>query len=88
MSPAYGRIVLDRQVGVPFWKTIANELRRRIKVGMYGPETLIVESRLAVEFGTTRITVRKAMSALRDEGLIATEVGVGSRVISMPSEGA
>ena len=86
MGPAYGQIVIERQVGVPFWKTIRDELQRRIAEGVYGPDTLIVESRLAEEFGTTRITVRKAMTALRKEGLIATEVGIGSRVIISSSE--
>lgn len=78
--------MIDRQVGVPFWKTIRDEVRRRIATGEYGPTTLIVESRLADEFATTRITVRKAMASLREEGLIATEVGVGSRVIASASE--
>ncbi|WP_442945788.1 GntR family transcriptional regulator [Nonomuraea sp. LPB2021202275-12-8] len=73
-------------MGVPFWKTIRDEVRRRIATGEYGPTTLIVESRLADEFATTRITVRKAMASLREEGLIATEVGVGSRVIASASE--
>ncbi|MFI6496009.1 GntR family transcriptional regulator [Nonomuraea typhae] len=73
--------MIERQVGIPFWKTIRDELQRRIETGEYGPDTLIVELRLAEEFGTSRITVRKAMEWLRENGYIATEVGVGSRVI-------
>lgn len=86
VTAAYGQYMIEREVGLPFWKTIRDEVRRRIADGEYGTSTLIVELRLAEEFGTTRITVRKAMNALREEGLIATEIGIGSRVIAKPSE--
>ena len=75
--------MIERKVGVPFWKVIRDELKRRIDAGVYTEDTLIVEIRLAEEFETTRITVRKALRALRDEGLIETEVGIGSRIISI-----
>lgn len=78
--------MIERQVGIPYWKTIRDELQRRIDEGEYGPHTLIVELRLAEEFGTSRITVRKAMEWLREHEYIATEVGIGSRVIKRQKE--
>ncbi|MDP9870361.1 MULTISPECIES: GntR family transcriptional regulator [Streptosporangium] len=64
----------------PKWKQIAGILRERIRTGEYGPDTLIVELQLAQEFEVARQTIRKAITKLRDEGLLETEVGVGSSV--------
>ncbi|MGI5493897.1 GntR family transcriptional regulator [Microtetraspora malaysiensis] len=62
------------------WRQIADVLRERIASGEYGPKYLISEVTLVQEFGVARDTVRKTMSALRDEGLIYTVTGMGSFV--------
>lgn len=64
----------------PKWQQIAEEIRRRIASGEYPVHGLISEVRLEQEFGVSRITVRKATAALREEGLIVTTRGMGSFV--------
>lgn len=65
----------------PKWQQIAEILRERIETGEYGPNEQLSEVRLEAEFGVARITVRKAIRALRDEGLVVTQRGMGSFVV-------
>ncbi|GAA3143373.1 GntR family transcriptional regulator [Planomonospora alba] len=62
------------------WEQIANVVAERIKDGTYPPLTLISEVKLQEEFDVARVTVRKAMEALREQGLITTKPGKGSIV--------
>ncbi|MBT2390814.1 GntR family transcriptional regulator [Streptomyces sp. ISL-1] len=64
----------------PKWQQIAEVLRRRISSGEYPVRGLISEVKLEQEFGVSRVTVRKATAALREEGLITTTAGMGSFV--------
>ncbi|MFI7428473.1 GntR family transcriptional regulator [Micromonospora sp. NPDC049836] len=65
--------------GQPRYRVIANELRERIESGVIPPGTLLpTESVLIAEFRAARGTVRKAIAALREEGLAATEHGRGT----------
>ncbi|MEU1889125.1 GntR family transcriptional regulator [Micromonospora rifamycinica] len=67
--------------GQPRYRTIADELRTRIQSGVIPPGSLLpAESALTVEFQTSRGTIRKAIAALRDEGLLLTEHGRGTYV--------
>ncbi|WP_223830234.1 GntR family transcriptional regulator [Nocardiopsis quinghaiensis] len=68
----------------PKWQQIADVLRARIESGEYPPQHLISEVRLEGEFEVARMTVRKAVAALRDEGLIVTTPGMGSFVADRP----
>lgn len=70
-------ISIDR--GPPPWRQITDDLRRRIQAGEWTGR-LPGEKTLAQEYGVAINTVRKAMAALRDEGLIATDKGWGSYV--------
>lgn len=57
---------------------IADELRSRVQSGEYGPgRVLPSESELSHEFGVSRVTVRKALEILRDDGLINARQGFG-----------
>ncbi|MEV4575911.1 GntR family transcriptional regulator [Nonomuraea jabiensis] len=78
--------MIKREAGRAFWKTIYDELKRRIETGVYTTDTPLIATRLAQEFDTTRITVNKALAALRREGVIETEVGVGSRIVARPPD--
>ncbi|WP_179155515.1 GntR family transcriptional regulator [Microbispora sp. GKU 823] len=69
----------------PKWEQIADVIRQRIASGEYGPKFLISELSLVEEFGVARDTVRKTMTALRDEGLIYTVRGLGS-FVSPPAD--
>lgn len=62
------------------WEQIANVVAERIKDGTYPPLSLISEVKLQEEFDVARVTVRKAMEALREQGLITTKPGKGSIV--------
>ncbi|WP_113705641.1 winged helix-turn-helix domain-containing protein [Nonomuraea lactucae] len=67
------------------WEQIADIVAERIKDGTYPPLTLISEVKLQEEFDVARVTVRKAMEALRAQGLIITKPGKGS-IVSPESE--
>ncbi|GAA4725800.1 GntR family transcriptional regulator [Promicromonospora umidemergens] len=63
------------------FRGIADEIRNRITTGELAPGTrLPTESQLMDQYGTSRNTIRLALAALENEGLIATEQGRGSFV--------
>ena len=64
----------------PKWEQIATVLRERIADGTLPPRALVSEVQLEAEFGVARGTVRKAIAALRDDGLLVTTPGMGSFV--------
>ncbi|MFD6649312.1 GntR family transcriptional regulator [Micromonospora mirobrigensis] len=69
--------------GQPRYRVIADELRERIESGAIPPGTLLpAESVLISEFRAARGTVRKAIAALREEGLAVTEHGRGTYAAS------
>lgn len=58
-------------MGTPLHRTLADELRSRIRSGAVAVgELLPSEAELCREFATSRGPVRQALAALRDEGLI------------------
>ena len=72
---------IDPIAPVPPYRQIAGILRRRIEDGKYRPDTRIpTESELVEEFEVARTTARRAVSVLRDEGLIYTVPNRGSYV--------
>ena len=57
---------------------IADELRVRVSSGEYAAGRLMPsESELSGEFSVSRVTVRKALEVLRDEGLVSARQGFG-----------
>lgn len=64
----------------PYMQVIAH-IRGQIEAGELNPGDLIPSDRqLAVEYGISRATAQKVISALKAEGLVETETGVGTRV--------
>jgi DNA-binding GntR family transcriptional regulator len=56
---------------VPVWYRIADDLRKQIADGVLGPDAqLPTEADLRAEYGVARATVRQALTALVNEGLI------------------
>lgn len=55
-------------------------IRQRIKSGTYPPKHLVSELSIVQEFGIARDTARKAVRALREEGLLYTIPHLGSFV--------
>ncbi|TXS16351.1 GntR family transcriptional regulator [Streptomyces sp. adm13(2018)] len=72
--------MLDFDPTRPKWEQIATVLRERIADGTLPPRALVSEVQLESEFGVARGTVRKAIAALRDDGLLVTTPGMGSFV--------
>ncbi|MFJ5680023.1 GntR family transcriptional regulator [Streptomyces sp. NPDC093097] len=63
------------------YERIADELRTSIRAGRLKPgDRLPAETRLAERFGHSVPTVREALRALRDEGLIEKRHGIGTFV--------
>ena len=70
---------VDRDSGVPPWRQVTADLRKRIAAGEWAAR-LPAERDLAYEYEVNFKVVRKALSVLREEGLIVTEKGYGSFV--------
>ncbi|MFD9519322.1 GntR family transcriptional regulator [Streptomyces sp. NPDC059979] len=65
----------------PRWKQVAAVVRARIASGEYPPRTRVPSVlQLQAEFGIAAATGQKVHRALREEGLIYTEPGLGSFV--------
>lgn len=77
----------DSSAKTPIWKAIADALRTDLSEGRYGPgDKLPTEAALADRFGVNRHTVRHAIAALVDEGLIRTRRGSGAFVAATPTD--
>lgn len=60
------------------YRTIADDLRRRVGAGEFAAgRTLPSESELSGSYEASRVTIRKALDLLRDEGLIDARQGFG-----------
>ena len=69
------------------WRTIADHLRDDIARGHHAPgERLPSEAALAARFGVNRHTVRQALAALADEGLVWSRRGAGVFVQAAPTD--
>lgn len=67
------------------WRSIAAQLRDEIARGHHAPGArLPSEAALAARFGVNRHTVRQALAALADEGLVRSRRGAGVFVLGAP----
>jgi DNA-binding GntR family transcriptional regulator len=70
----------------PKYAQVVAEIKKRIERGTYSPGSLLPsEHQLVAEFGVSRPTIVKSLSALRQEGWIDTEQGKGSFVRGRPA---
>jgi GntR family transcriptional regulator len=78
----------------PAWKTLADELRERIRSGALKPgEKLVSEERLQRDSGLSRTSIRRAIDQLRAEGLVTarpagTMVLAGETLVLGPGDEA
>ena len=74
---------LDQQSAIPLHAQIEKHLRRLISLEEYknGNNLLPTEVTLSKKLGVSRNTVRQAVNALVNEGLIERKKGVGSKVV-------
>ncbi len=56
---------------------IATDIRTRLADGMFDDGRLPSEAELSETYDASRVTIRKALEALRDEGLIDAQQGLG-----------
>ncbi len=74
-------IKIKRGAGVSLWRQIQERISAAAAAGVVAPgERLPTENDLARRFGVNRHTVRRAMKALEDSGLIRIEQGRGTFV--------
>lgn len=74
-------MTLARMSGVALWRQIEQLLEADIRVKQFGPgDRLPTEAELSARFGVNRHTVRRAMLALQERGLVHVEQGRGSFV--------
>jgi GntR family transcriptional regulator len=73
------------QVRQTRYQEIAEELRAVVDRGEYGTGRLLPsEAELSTRFGASRVTVRRALEVLRDEGLVDSRQGFGWFVAADP----
>lgn len=70
----------ERRSGVALWRQIADRIRFRLDGGLAVDGRLPPEAALATRFGANRHTVRRAIAALIDEGVLRAEQGRGTFV--------
>jgi GntR family transcriptional regulator len=72
---------LDTKNSLPLYQQLQRALREAIEKRVLGPDdALPAERQLAAEFAVSRITVRKAIDGLVDEGLLVRRQGSGNFV--------
>ncbi|WP_295535960.1 phosphonate metabolism transcriptional regulator PhnF [uncultured Thioclava sp.] len=69
----------------PIWRQISDTLRGEIAQGLYpAASKLPTEAQLSARFGVNRHTVRHALGALAEEGLVVSRRGAGVFVATAP----
>ena len=72
---------VQRQTGVALWRQIADRIREAISTGAYdGTGMVPPETVLALQFGVNRHTVRSALAALAQEGIVRAVQGRGTLI--------
>lgn len=71
--------MMQKQKGVALWRQISDRIRANILAGLYdGTGMVPAETALAQEFGVNRHTVRAALAALQQEGIVRAAQGRGT----------
>jgi GntR family phosphonate transport system transcriptional regulator len=71
----------------PIWKSIHAALTTDIGAGRYAAgDKLPTEAELSRRFGVNRHTVRRALAALTEDGVLHTRRGAGAYVAQMPTD--
>ncbi|MCC8933082.1 phosphonate metabolism transcriptional regulator PhnF [Rhizobium sp. 'Codium 1'] len=73
---------MQRQKGVALWRQISDRIRANILAGLYDRTGMVpAETALAQEFEVNRHTVRAALAALQQEGIVRAAQGRGTMII-------
>lgn len=74
--------MMQRQKGVALWRQISDRIRANILAGLYDRTGMVpAETALAQEFEVNRHTVRAALAALQQEGIVRAAQGRGTMII-------
>lgn len=76
---------LDRRRALPLWAQLADDLRARLATGEFDPR-FPTEEDLVDQYDVSRPTVRQAVAALVDDGLLTRRRGVGTEVVTIRVE--
>lgn len=80
-----GQRRIHRHSGLPLYQQISDQLRRKISAGDWSPGDLLpTELELMNQYQVSRATVRQALDALVQDGLIYRERGRGT-FVALPS---
>ncbi len=72
---------------IPIWSSISEALKAEIAGGSYAPGSkLPTEALLSQRFGVNRHTVRHALAALAESGMVQARRGAGVFVTAVPSD--
>src|ERR1700761_5134165 len=86
MSPTADGQRMAFDYAPPKYAQVVAEIKRRIEQGEYAPGSLLPsEHQLVQDFGVSRPTIVKALSALRQDNWIETQQGKGSFVRGRPA---
>lgn len=72
---------LDRESGELLWQQVADDLRADIQSGELRGK-LPSETELAEIYGVARVTIRTAIAALREQGLVRVTLGRGTFAVN------
>lgn len=76
-----GEFLIDRRSGVSAWRQIADRISRAINAGEYDETGMVPpETLLAERFGVNRHTVRNAIAALAEDGVLRRVQGRGTLI--------
>ena len=72
---------IEKEPGTPLYEQVERRLREAICGAAFAPDTAIpTERELAEGFGVSRITIRKALAQLEEDGLLLRRQGSGTFV--------
>jgi len=81
MQKSLRKITVNKNAPIPMYQQILNEIRNNIAGGEWPPNSQIpTEAELESELGVSRVTIRQALSAAAEEGLVIRMPGKGTFV--------
>ena len=79
---------MNKNSAIPLYQQLAETIKEQIASGkLKENDKLMAEKELCESYDVSRITVRKALELLADEGLIIRKQGIGTFIASRSTEG-
>lgn len=72
---------LEKKSSIPLYEQIVEDIKQQIRQGQLGIDSKIMtEAELSMAYNVSRITVRKAIEILSEEGILVKKQGIGTFV--------